>query len=382
MAATQSTPVHITELRARAVLVPMNRPLQTAGGTFTQAPLVLIDLATSAGVTGHSYLFSPTPLALKSLVALLTDFNSLVAKLPLVPHDIELLLNRRMTLLGAAQGLVGLVISGIDMAIWDAQAKIAGLPLARLLGGAPRPIPAYNSCGLSLLGPENVAREAVELLDKGRFHALKLRLGYATLDEDVAAVHAVKESVPAGTPVMTDYNQSLTPAEAIRRGHVLDELDLFWIEEPVRAEDHAGNAAVAAALKTPVQIGENFLGSRDMARALAAKACDYAMPDAERIGGVSGWMRAAALADAVAMPMSTHLFPEISSHLMCVTPTAHWLEYVDWASPILAQPLEIKAGHAVVRDEPGTGIEWNESAVQKVPGLGASRFGSGEGPGR
>jgi mandelate racemase len=76
-------------------------------------------------------------------------------------------------------------------------------------------------------------------------------------------------------------------------------------------------------------------------------------------------MRAAAIADAAAMPMSTHLFPEISSHLMCVTPTAHWLEYVDWASPILAQPLEIKAGHAVVRDEPGSGIEWNESAVQK-----------------
>ena len=364
MAAAQHTPAHITELRARAVLVPMTRPLYSSSGAITQAPLVLIDIFTSAGVVGHSYLFSPTPLALRATVALLTDLGALIAKHPLVPHDVELLLNRRMTLLGA-QGLVGLAISGIDMAIWDAQAKIAGLPLARLLGGAPRPIAAYNSCGLGLMGPEKVAREATELLDHGRFTAVKLRLGYATLEEDVAAVHAVKEAVPAGTQVMTDYNQALTPAEAIRRGHVLDELDLTWIEEPVRADDHAGNAAVAAALRTPVQIGENFAGSRDMGRALAARACDYAMPDAERIGGVSGWLRAAALADAAAMPMSTHLFPEISSHLMCVTPTAHWLEYVDWASAILATPLEIRAGHAVVREEPGTGVAWNEAAVKQ-----------------
>lgn len=352
----------ITALKARAVLVPMSRPLHTSTGQISTAPLVLIDLTTSAGAVGRCYLFSPTPLALKAIVAQLDGLAELTVGQPLAPFDLQIMLNKRMTLLGAV-GIVGMAISGIDMAAWDAQAKIAGQPLARLLGGTIKPVPAYNSCGLGLMGPEKVAREAVELLGNGRFRAVKLRLGYATLEEDVAAVHAVKKVAPAGTRIMTDYNQCLTPAEAIRRGHALDELGLTWIEEPVRAEDHSGNAMVAAALKTPVQVGENFWGPRDMARALKAGACDYAMPDAERIGGVTGWIASAAIADAHAMPMSTHLFPEISSHLMCVTPTAHWLEYVDWANPILKTPLEIREGYAVIRDEPGCGMEWNEKAV-------------------
>lgn len=359
-----ASPAQITALKARAVLVPLARPLQTSGGAIAKVPLVLIDLSTSAGITGRSYLFCVTPLALKSTVAQLEDLATLVTGQPLAPFDLQQMLAKRMTLLGTT-GIVGMAISGIDMAAWDAQAQIAGLPLARLLGGAVKPVQAYNSCGLGLIGAEKVAREALELLGDGRFGAVKLRLGYATLEEDLAAAHAVKHAVPAGTLVMSDYNQALTPAEAIRRGRALDELGLTWIEEPVRADDHAGNAQVAAALKTPVQIGENFWGPRDMARALAARACDYAMPDAERIGGVTGWLAAAAVADAHAMPMSTHLFPEISSHLMCVTPTAHWLEYVDWANPVLARPLEIRDGLALPRDEPGSGVAWNEAAVAK-----------------
>ena len=351
----------IQSLTARAVFVPVTRPLHTATGAITQAPLVLIDLTTSAGAVGRSYLFSVTPLALKAQVALLHDMATLIVGQSAVPFNIEQLLNQRFTLLGTT-GLVSMAIAGIDMALWDATAIAANLPLARLLGGALRPIKAYNSCGLGLMGPQKVAREAVELL-QGGFGAIKLRLGYATLAEDVAAVKAVRAAIPADVQIMSDYNQALDPTEAIRRGHALDELGLTWIEEPVRADDHAGHARVAAALNTPVQIGENYWGARDMARAVAAQASDYVMPDLERIGGVSGWLRAAAIADAAALPMSTHLFPEISAHLMCVTPTAHWLEYVDWANPVLQTPLEIRNGCAVLRDVPGNGMVWDEAAV-------------------
>ena len=353
----------IRSLRARAVFVPMTRPLHTSTGAIDKVPLVLIDLETSGGAVGRAYLFCITPLALKAQVALLDDMAALVAGQALAPIDLEQMLNKRFTLLGAT-GLVGMAISGIDMAAWDAKAIEAGLPLARLLGGGIKPVKAYNSCGLGLMGPEKVAREAVELL-QGGFSAVKLRLGYATLEEDIAAVHAVRAAIPAGVQIMTDYNQALTPAEAIRRGHALDDLGLTWIEEPVRADDHAGNAQVAAALKTPVQIGENYWGPRDMARAVAARASDYVMPDLERIGGVSGWLRAAAIADAAALPMSTHLFPEMSAHLMCVTPTAHWLEWVDWANAVLKVPLEIRAGCAIIRDEPGSGLEWDEVKVKQ-----------------
>ena len=357
----------IRSLTARAVFAPIKRPLKTSTGAVSQAPMVLIDLTTSEGAVGRSYLFCVTPLALKAQVALIDDMATLLVGQPLVPFEIERLLNQRFTLLGAV-GLVGMSIAGIDMAVWDALAIQANQPLACLLGGQLKPITAYNSCGLGLTGQQadltSLAREANELL-AGGFSAMKLRLGYAQLSDDVAAVRAVKGALPEGTQLMTDYNQGLDPSEAIRRGHALDDLGLTWIEEPVRADDHAGCARVAAALKTPVQIGENYWGSRDMSRAIAAQASDYVMPDLERIGGVSGWLRAAAIADAAALPMSTHLFPEVSAQLMCVTPTAHWLEYVDWANPILKTPLEISGGQAVLRAVPGSGLEWDEVQVKK-----------------
>jgi mandelate racemase len=102
-----------------------------------------------------------------------------------------------------------------------------------------------------------------------------------------------------------------------------------------------------------------------MEEALALGACDYVMPDAERIGGVTGWRVAASLAQARGIPMSTHLFPEISSHLLCITPTAHWLEFVDWASPVLAEPPRVVDGHVTPPERPGIGIEWNREAVER-----------------
>jgi mandelate racemase len=165
---------------------------------------------------------------------------------------------------------------------------------------------------------------------------------------------------------MVDFNQALSVAEAIRRGRMIDdEGGVFWIEEPVRADDFAGCARVAREVATPIQIGENFMGPEQMAQALAAGACDYAMPDAQRIGGVTGWMRAAALAQGAGVEMSSHLFPEASCHLLAVTPTCHWLEYVDWAAPILKEPLAVKDGLVSMPEKPGLGMTWNEAAVRR-----------------
>jgi len=133
----------------------------------------------------------------------------------------------------------------------------------------------------------------------------------------------------------------------------------------VRAVSFARYAKVAREVATPIQIGENFMGPEQMAQAIAAGACEYVMPDVQRIGGVTGWMRAAALAQGAGMEMSSHLFPEASVHLLAVTPTRHWLEYVDWANPILDDPVQIRDGHAIVPARPGLGMKWNEKAVSK-----------------
>jgi mandelate racemase len=234
-----------------------------------------------------------------------------------------------------------------------------------LWGGESRPIPAYNSTGLGLMGADATAAEAVELQEFG-FSAVKLRLGYPTLEEDVAVTRAVREAVGDEVMVMSDYNQCLNTAEAIRRGHALDDEGLYWIEEPVRADDYEGCAAISGALKTAVQIGENFWSSHDVHKALAAKACDFIMPDAMKVGGATAWMRAAALAQAAGIPISSHLFPELSAHLLATAPTAHQLEYVDWANPVLREPLVIENGQAIIPDRPGHGMAWDEDAIAKL----------------
>jgi mandelate racemase len=175
----------------------------------------------------------------------------------------------------------------------------------------------------------------------------------------------VKAAIGDGIHLMSDYNQGLSVPEAEHRVRALADEGLYWIEEPCLAHDDAGHARVRAASRCPIQIGENWWGPREMANSLGAGASDLGMPDAMKIGGVTGWLQAAALAESVGMPLSTHLFPEVSVHLMAATPTRHWLEYVDWASPVLAQPMDIKNGQAVASDAPGAGIDWDEAAVDR-----------------
>jgi mandelate racemase len=251
------------------------------------------------------------------------------------------------------------------MAAWDALGQSLGQPLARLLGSTPRPIPAYNSKGLGILPEKELVKEAAELLDEG-FRAVKLRMGRADARDDLQMLKAVKKQIGPDVTLMVDFNQALSVAEALKRGRMIDgEGGVAWIEEPIRADDFAGNSRIAREIATPIQIGENFMGPEQMAQALAAGACDYVMPDAERIGGVTGWMRAAALAQGAGVEMSSHLFPEVSCHLLAATPTAHWLEYVDWADAVLAEPLRVKDGHLMVPEAPGIGLKWDEKAVKQ-----------------
>lgn len=341
----------------------MARPLGTSAQTMRTAPLLLIDLETEEGITGRAYLFCYTRMAPGLIAKVLADIQDVVCGERLAPVDLSTRLLQRYRLLGA-QGIVRMALAGFDMACWDALSLAGGLPLASYIGSQPRPIPAYNSNGLGLMSPEQAADEAEALLEHG-FRAVKLRLGRATAAEDLAVVRAVRRQLPDTVALMTDYNQALTVTEAIRRGQALDGEGVYWIEEPTRHDDYAGCARIAAALATPVQIGENFAGAPAMATALAAGACDYVMPDLERIGGVTGWQRAAALASAAGIEMSSHIFPEVSAHLLAATPTCHWLEYVDWAAPILVEPLRIVDGMAQVPSRPGSGVAWDPDAVER-----------------
>ena len=354
----------IRRIRARPVLASMKLPLHTASGAIDQAALVLLDLDTTAGITGRAYLFAPSPAHLASIVALVESMSEMLAGDAVVPFEIEKKLRARHKLLGV-HNIVLFAMSGIDMAAWDVVGQSLNQPLTTLLGGTPRPVRAYNSKGLGLMPLPALARQAKQLVDEG-FDAVKLRLGRSDARDDMDALCTVKKAIGDRITLMVDFNQGLTVAEAIHRGHLIDaEGGVHWIEEPIRADDFAGCAKVAQAIRTPIQIGENFMGPEQMAQALAAGACDYVMPDLERIGGVTGWMRAAALAQGAGIEMSSHLFPEASVQLLPVTPTGHWLEYVDWADAMLLEPLRIEKGFAMPSMRPGLGMAWDEKAVKK-----------------
>ena len=355
----------VRALRATPVEVPLNFVLGTSAATITHAPLLLIDLDTEEGVTGRSYLFCYLRAAAPAIVSIVKEIETLTKGERLVPAALWAKLVRRFTLIGV-QGIVRMAMSGFDTAAWDALAIAARLPLASFLGAAPRPIPAYNSCGLGLKADKGaLAAEAEKLLARG-FGAVKLRLGYPALAEDLEAVRAVKKRIGGDALVMVDYNQMLGVDEALKRGRALDGEGIYWLEEPIRHDDYGGAARLAQELDTPLQLGENFSLPAALTVALAQKATDYVMPDLERIGGVTGWREAAAIAAVNRTRMSSHLFPEVSAHLLAATPTCHFLEYVDWADVLVEEPLVIADGHAVVPDRPGNGMVWRKDAVERL----------------
>jgi mandelate racemase len=355
---TDATP-KIEAFRVRAVRVPMAEPHRTASGVITESPLVLTDVITDAGVVGHSIVFTYTAAALKPTAELIRNLESLVKGEVLAPAELENKLSRRFRLLGT-QGLVGIALAAIDMALWDALARIHGLPLVRLLGGVEKPVRAYGAVGYE--GVAGCAATAEKWAKRG-FAGIKAKIGYPTVQEDVAVVRAMRKAAGDSMAIMVDYNQCLTPVEAVERLRILDDEGLTWVEEPTLAHDYAGHALVAGEARTPIQCGENWWGTLDMLHAIEARASDFVMPDVMKIGGVTGWLRAAALASTRGLQVSNHLWPEISARLLCCTPTAHWLEYADWWNPVLSEPLEVKDGFAVVSAATGSGMDWNEEAV-------------------
>jgi mandelate racemase len=352
----------LKSIRARPVVLKLNRPVVARIATLADWPLILIDLYTEEGVIGRSYLEPYIRRSMRYLIPALHDLGEMLKGRRLTPIEFYEAGRKSLHFVGY-EGMAMIAVAGVDMAAWDALARAAGVPLCVLLGGSIGAVPAYNSNGLWLRSPEEVASEAVELREEGGFQGLKLRLGRERLADDLATIEAVREALGTEMNLMVDFNQGLQFGEALKRCHAIDDLGLAWIEEPLVYDNLEGYARLTADLKTPVQIGENFYGPRALYTALQMKACDYVMPDFMRIGGVTGWQRAAAIAAAAGVPISTHLYPEVAAHVMRVTETAHWLEWQDWANPILQQPYEVKDGKLRIPDAPGVGLEWDEKAV-------------------
>src|ERR1700674_5494052 len=276
----QLAPLTFKSIRARAVVLKLKRPVVARIARITDWPVILIDLCTEEGIVGRSYLEPYTIKAMKYLVPALHDFGAMLKGRRVAPVELYDLARKSLHFVGY-QGLSMIAVSGLDMAAWDALAKASGVPLCVLLGGSVGPVKAYNSNGLWLQSPEVVAEEAIALRDEGGFTALKLRLGRDRPSDDVAAIHAIRTAVGDDIELMADFNQGLHLGEALHRCPMIDEGGLGGMQEPVVCDNLDGYAQLTAELKTPLQIGENFYGPRDLHIALQKKACDLVMPRSE-----------------------------------------------------------------------------------------------------
>ncbi|HYW64507.1 MAG TPA: enolase C-terminal domain-like protein [Bradyrhizobium sp.] len=350
----------IRSVKARSVVAPIARPVKNAFGVIEAAPLVLIDVETDQNVAGRSYIFAHAKLTLKPFVHLIEEIGRDLIGKPIVPFDLMRLMDAKFRLLGW-QGLIGMAVSGLDMAFWDALGQAAGKPLAELLGGSLRPIRAYDSYGV--VDPTADEKDLKRSLEQG-FRGIKIKGGNGDAASDERMVKGMRKLLGPDIALMLDFNQSLDPAEAISRIARLAPYDLHWVEEPVPQENLQGLAEVRRESSVSIQAGENWWFPRGFAEAIAVGASDFIMPDLMKVGGVTGWMGVAGQAEAASMPMSSHLFAEASAHMLAVTPTAHWLEVLDLGRAILAEPIRIVDGALTARG-PGLGLSWNEAAVAK-----------------
>jgi len=269
---------------------------------------------------------------------------------------------RRINFIGFT-GVSIMGISALDGALWDLRGKRRGLSIARLIGRCHDRVPAYASGGGWLTQSiDELTREAQDFAAQG-FGAIKLRLaGRAAVD--LPRIAAVRDAIGPEIGLMVDANQGLSVKAAIRLAQEMQPYDIAWFEEPVPAHDLAASAAVAAGIGMPLASGENEYTRHGFARMIAARAADILMPDLQRVGGPSEFLKVAALAATHGLPISSHLFPEQSVQLLGAIAGVHSLEHLGWFAPLYRETLDLADGHVTVPDRPGWGFTFDPKALQ------------------
>lgn len=355
----------ISEIVVHRLAMPLPRPVRTARHDHTHADTVLVEMRTDTGLVGSGFCFAFGAHRAQAMAAMVEDLRSVYEGQD--PRAVRACFDqawRALTFVGHA-GIGVMALAALDTACWDLAARAAEMPLARYLGGRRDRVPAYASHGLWIdYTMDELLEEAGRFQEAGH-RAMKMRIGRARSTEDVERVWRLRAALPDEVKLLADVNQGWDEMTAIRVGRELDGLGLYWLEEPLPYQDLAGCARVAAALTTPVATGETEYGSLGMKRHLDARAADILMPDLQRMGGVTEYLRAAELCLAYHQPVSSHLFSEASCHVLAAAPNGLILEHMPWWDPLYIEPLRIEDGHAVVPGGPGIGLELSRAALDR-----------------
>jgi L-alanine-DL-glutamate epimerase-like enolase superfamily enzyme len=357
----------ITRLRTEIVHLPIEPPIQTAIlGAIRSADCVLTFLDTDEGLTGEGLVMTINNRRLGVIHEMVRNLEDLVVGIdPRLGGSVNARAWKDLNFLGY-EGVSIVGLAAIDNALWDLRGKAAGLNVAHLIGACRASVPTYASGGL-WLGPSTDAlqKEARGFVERG-FRAMKTRVGPTDPEKMVARVRAVREAVGPDIALMVDANQQMSVKQAIRIGRMMEELNLTWFEEPIICHDHEGEAQVAAALDTPLASGETVYTHRGILQMLEARSADVLMPDLQRMGGPTEFLKAGHLCEAFHIPCASHLFPEMSLALLASLPGGYYLEHMPWFEAIYREHIELDAhGNAIVPDRPGWGFSFDPDAIQR-----------------
>ena len=354
----------ITDIVVHRLSVPLPRPVRTARHDHASADTVVVEMRRGDGLVGSGYCFAFGDRKAAALAALVEDFAELYRGRAPAPQARFAEVWRGMHFIGHT-GLALMALSALDTACWDLAARGAGQPLFRYLGGDRTRVPTYASAGLWIdYSVDELLREAETFRAQGH-RAMKMRVGRADPDEDVERVRLLRDALGGDAALLADANQGWDEPTALRVGRRLQAHDLYWLEEPLPYEDLEGCARIAAALDMRIATGETDYGSLAMKRHLELRAADVLMPDLQRMGGPSEFMRAAALCQAWHQPVSSHLFTETSAHLLAAAPNGLILEHMPWWQELFTEPLRVEGGCVVLTEKPGIGVELSAAALKR-----------------
>ena len=359
----------IASFRTRLLYLPAEEPLaDSLPDTGRQQSFVTLEMTTDEGVAGVGVTFVPDLEASRLTGALRMTVDEVagmtVGEDPMEIEGIVQRLDAAFTGAGPG-GLLAMARAAVDMALWDIKGKALGQPVASLLGGCRRRVPAYASGALMRpVSPERLAEIGPMLVEKG-FRQMKTQMGGEALaTREVERIRALREAVGDDIDLMCDINQAWSVNRAIDVGRRVEEYHLFWLEDVVAHDDYQGMAKVADALHTPIAAGEYVYGIGPFRQMVENGSVDVVMIDLVRVGGITPWRKVAAMAEAFNLPVVSHLFPEIHIQLMAAIPNGLTVEYMPWSLRLWEETPVFSEGCLEVPDKPGLGLAFDQEALR------------------
>jgi L-alanine-DL-glutamate epimerase-like enolase superfamily enzyme len=354
----------ITRLLTRVAHLPVAKPFSTGRYDVRSIDCVCVFLETDAGLVGEGMCYVTNGRRLKVLREMVASLEHLVVGLQLGQSGSFVVNAFNDVRAFGRQGISAFAISAVEEALWDLRGKQFGVNVADILGACRTTVPSYvNSMWLSATIDE-LHKEAEGLLMQG-FRAIKMHIGLPDPDKDVERVRAVREMVGPDVVLLVDAAQLIaSPKASIRLARRIEEFDIGWYEEPVMRSNPQSEAKVAAAINIPVATGEYAYNHQGIFELLQLKAADILMPDLQRMGGPTEFMKAAALCEAFDIPVSSHVFPQMSLALMACVPNASYHEYISWFDALYQEPvMRDESGASIVPGRPGWGFAINPSVL-------------------